>query len=130
MITVASFSKPEEAYLLKMRLGAGGVEAFVQDEYLVQMDWLYSNAIGGVRVQIHEDDVEAAREILGMEAAASATEGMSCPACGSEEVSLSESLSKRGVISLFSWFLIAFPLPFLQTRKTCACGQCNHRWDR
>jgi hypothetical protein len=38
MITVATFSKPEEAHLLRMRLEAGGVTAFVQDEYMVQMD--------------------------------------------------------------------------------------------
>ena len=64
MITVASFSKPEEAHLLRLRLEAGGVPAFVQDENMVQMDWMYSNAIGGVRVQIAEEDVARAKEIL------------------------------------------------------------------
>lgn len=64
MITIASFSKPEEAHLLRLRLEAGGVAAYVQDENVIQTYWLYSNAIGGVRVQISEDDLEAAREIL------------------------------------------------------------------
>lgn len=64
MITVATFSKPGDAHLLRLRLGAGGVDAYVQDENMVQMNWLYSNAIGGVRVQIDETDLEAAREIV------------------------------------------------------------------
>ena len=64
MITVATFSKPEEAHLLRMRLEAGGVAAYILDENMVQMDWAYSNAIGGVRVQIAEEDVEDAKEIL------------------------------------------------------------------
>ena len=64
MTTVATFSKPEEAHLFRMRLEAAGIPAFVQDEHIVQMDWLYSNAIGGVRVQIADEDVPAAREFL------------------------------------------------------------------
>lgn len=55
MLTVATFSKPEEAHMLRLRLEAGGVPAYIQDENMVQTDWLYSNAIGGVRVQIDED---------------------------------------------------------------------------
>ena len=35
MIPGGTFSKPEEAHLLRMRLEAGGVRAFIQDENLV-----------------------------------------------------------------------------------------------
>ena len=61
MITVATFSKPEEAHLLRSQLESAGIPAFVKDEMTVQMYWLYSDAIGGVRVQIDENDLEAAR---------------------------------------------------------------------
>ena len=64
MKTIATFSKPEEAHLFRTRLEAAGIPAYVQDEHFIQMDWLYSNAIGGVRVQIADEDVEAAREFL------------------------------------------------------------------
>ncbi len=64
MIVVATFSKPEEAHLLRMRLAAGGVAAYIRDENTVQMDWLYSNALGGVRVEVAEEDVAATRELL------------------------------------------------------------------
>jgi len=62
--TIATFTKPEDAHLLRMRLEASGVQAFVQDENLIQLDALYSNAIGGVRVQVADDDVSAVREFL------------------------------------------------------------------
>ena len=64
MKTIATFSKPEEAHLFRTRLEAAGIPAYVQDEYLIQMDWLYSNAIGGVRVQIADENLEAGREFL------------------------------------------------------------------
>ncbi|HEY5793111.1 MAG TPA: DUF2007 domain-containing protein [Chthoniobacterales bacterium] len=64
MITLARFEKPEEAHLVRMRLEAGGVPAFIQDENSIQIQWMYSNALGGVRLQIAEEDFERAKEIL------------------------------------------------------------------
>ncbi len=64
MVTIARFSKPEDAHLLRLRLGAAGIDAYVLDENLIQIDWLFSNAIGGVRVQVAERDLELAGEVL------------------------------------------------------------------
>ena len=64
MTTIATFTKPEDAHLLRMRIEAGGIPAFIQDENLVQIDWLLANAIGGVRVQVADEDVAAARALL------------------------------------------------------------------
>ena len=64
MVTIATFSKVEEAHLLRMRLEAGGIPAYLRDENTIQIDWLYSNALGGVRVQVAEEDVDAAKAVL------------------------------------------------------------------
>jgi len=64
MVTLATFSKVEEAHLLRMRLEDGGVPAYLRDENTIQIDWLYSNALGGVRVEVDEENVEAAKAIL------------------------------------------------------------------
>ena len=64
--TIASFSKPEDAHLLRMRLGAGGVEAYVQNENIFQTEGFGVRGGGGVLVQVAEEDLEAAREILAM----------------------------------------------------------------
>jgi hypothetical protein len=57
--TVATFNKPEDAHLLRMRLESAGIEAFIQDE-LVN----FSEGIGGVRVQVADEDVSAVLEFL------------------------------------------------------------------
>jgi hypothetical protein len=62
--TIATFSKPEDAHLLRMRLEAGGIQAFIQDKNMIQWDWLLSNAVGGVRVQVADEDLKAARDYL------------------------------------------------------------------
>lgn len=67
LTTLARFEKPEEAHLARMKLGAAGIEAFVFDENVIQVYWFYSNLIGGVRLQVHEEDVPAALEALALE---------------------------------------------------------------
>ncbi len=66
MVTVATFSKPEEAHLLRMRLEAAGIPAYLRDENISQV-WggsCFSPDFGGVKVEIAEEDMEAAREVL------------------------------------------------------------------
>ena len=63
MKTIATFTKAEDAHLLRMRLGAGGVEAYVQNENIFQNEG-FGVYGGGVLVQVADEDVEAAREIL------------------------------------------------------------------
>lgn len=60
MKVLTSFSKPEEAHLLRAHLEGNGIAAFVRDEHTVSSDWGLSNAIGGVRVEVAEEDYEAA----------------------------------------------------------------------
>ena len=92
MKTIARFSTPEEAHLFRMRLEAAGIPAFVQDEHVIQLDWLYSNAIGGVRVQIADTDVEEAREFLAADSPQLCPEAVDvvCPACGSHQTAPDE----------------------------------------
>ena len=59
METIATFSKPEDAHLLRMRLESLGIQAFVQDENLHILD-----AGEGVRVQVADEDVQGALEAI------------------------------------------------------------------
>jgi len=63
MKTVATFTKVEDAHVLRAQLEGSGIEAFVTDEHIVQQDWLLSNAVGGVKVNVADDDFLEAREL-------------------------------------------------------------------
>lgn len=123
MITLAQFSKPEEAHLLRLRLEAGGVRAFVQDENVVNLNWLFSNAVGGVRVQILEGDLEAAKEILAEPPLDDAPTRVECPRCGSDKTSIDEFPRKLAFLSLI---LLGFPILFSERRWSCS--ECGHKW--
>jgi hypothetical protein len=64
MKTVATFSKAEDAHLLRMHLGSTGFEAFVQDENISQLEQPWSEGAGGVRVQVADEQYETAAEFL------------------------------------------------------------------
>ena len=52
LTTIGRFSHPLEAQIARARLEAAGIPAFVADEHTINMQWLYSNALGGVRLQV------------------------------------------------------------------------------
>lgn len=62
MVTIARFRVPEEAHLFRTFLESRGIVAHVFDEHMVQIAWYYSDAIGGVRVVVDQEDVEEAAD--------------------------------------------------------------------
>jgi len=64
LITVAIFGSPYEAGMARSELEAYGIPAFVADEYAIGANPFYSNALGGIKVQVPPEFVEEARKIL------------------------------------------------------------------
>ena len=62
MTTIANFNKPEDAHLLRMRIEAGGIAAYLQGENATQVQWSFLT--GGVRVQVADEDVAAVQGLL------------------------------------------------------------------
>src|SRR5690242_14994107 len=95
MITVARFRDPWQAHMLRGRLEAEGIPAFLQHEHLIGMNWPWSTALGGVQVQVPElvaaeaarieqrcrsgEYAEELREEVG------ALDDIHCPRCGSRD---------------------------------------------
>jgi len=63
MKTIARFRNPEDAHLFRAYLATNEVDAHVLDEHLVQLFWHYSDAIGGVRVVVADEEFNAAIEL-------------------------------------------------------------------
>lgn len=68
MQTIATFSKAEDAHLLRMRLESVGIEAVLLDENMAQLEQPVAIGFGGVRLQVAEQDAAAARALLAEDA--------------------------------------------------------------
>lgn len=62
--TIASFSLPYEAQIAKSFLESEGIATMITDEHTINMDWFYSNALGGVRLNVLSGDADRASELL------------------------------------------------------------------
>ncbi|NOX42698.1 MAG: DUF2007 domain-containing protein [Gammaproteobacteria bacterium] len=63
-VTVRAYNSPIEAYLAKGRLEVEGIPAYLAHENHVWVDWVYSQALGGVKVQVLAENAENASKIL------------------------------------------------------------------
>ena len=110
MQTVATFSRGEDAYLFRSFLVSEGLDAYVFDEYVPQLFWYYTQAVGGVRVVVSEDDFEAAKKLY-QEYAKSIS-----------EAPLMEPVRAWPLVALLS--LVCSPLPMIILgRKRAGNGQ-------
>jgi hypothetical protein len=71
LVTIRTFWNLLEAELAKGLLDAAGIESFLFDDNMVRLDWFNANALGGVKLRVDKDNVEAANRTLD-EAAAEA----------------------------------------------------------
>ena len=71
----------------------------VRDEHTVNQNWLYSNAIGGVKLEVVEEDLEKAKEILNLPPEQDII--LSCPFCGSANTKMRELSVLNASLLLF-----------------------------
>lgn len=64
MVTVGIYDNMVDAHIALGRLRADGISAHLADEHLVQTDWLYGIAVGGIKLQVHEADRAHAEQVL------------------------------------------------------------------
>jgi hypothetical protein len=64
LVTVATFDGPTRAQMARDALEAAGIPAVLADDMTVTLFWHLSNAVGGIKVQVREEEAERAVEVL------------------------------------------------------------------
>ena len=133
--TIATFTSPWEAHIAKGRLEAEGIPAFIAHEHHIWANWIYSQALGGVKVQVPEvHALEAARVMrehlsgafesdLSVEAVVESID--TCPNCGSQRV---RSRYAWHLILLLVLTLGLFLIIWPPRREIHRCLECGHHW--
>lgn len=133
--TIRIFDDAVSANLWRVRLESEGIECFIEDEHIVTMNPLYNYAVGGIKLKVHERDVERAIEIIEIiedikrKSDDSSNDNIvRCPHCGSRNFSTKfQSMSGiKGVLSTaFSFVFTLFPKYSKAVRK---CKKCDHEF--
>lgn len=108
--TVASYLDPIEAHIVCGRLQAEGIDAIVSDDQTNLANWEWRQAIGGTRVRVAEDQVEAARALIAdLDRGAFSLE----PDAAGQPPPYRETWSSR--LALLFGLLFGVPLPWRRT---------------
>ena len=129
--TVASFETAPAAWIHRNYLVQNGISAIVTDEHTVNMYWLYSHAIGGVKVQIPHSEIPTYRQLSGSPPTEPVTtdlqnfpdsDSITCPECDSIEISIIK-WPKRLIFLI--WLVLGFPIPIYS--PVLVCNECEFR---
>lgn len=122
LVTLATYTYSTESYVLVAKLEAAGISCHLKNEHLLNTQQFLSNAVGGLEVQVQEQDLASARQILkevekekNEKEEGKAPPGYAklsgwCPQCESSNV----FKKKKGIFSFGT--------------DECMCGDCGHQW--
>lgn len=113
MKTVRTYSKTEDAYLAASCLEGSGLSPNIRDGHTIGVDWFYSQAIGGVKLEVPDSEYEQALELLGLPAASESV--FKCPYCASTNV----KFRQLSVFTALGVALFGLLVPLKSRRADC-----------
>ncbi|TCP23990.1 hypothetical protein EV195_107156 [Tenacibaculum skagerrakense] len=115
---LAVFEYSTEALVFKSKLDAEDIKTMLMDEKTIDTDPMISQAIGGVKLLVHNEDLEKAsaiyNEIRTYEKDRDGND-ISCPQCSSNRILVADAQRKNFFFMLF---------PFFESRKLI-CNDCK-----
>ena len=110
------------------RLEAEGIRAYLQDEHTVTIDPILSNAIGGIKLMVFEEQLPRAQELL-HQFEQVYKQAVACPHCHSSNILL---VPQRG--NTINWLsAIALWLAgnyAMSVKQVYRCFDCDHEFDQ
>ena len=136
IVVYQTFSDPFNANIVKGLLDSNGIECFLSDENIISVNALYAHAVGGVKLNVFEKDIQRIDSILLSdvpEADAIADDksekGIVCPKCNSTNVAYGGSVKQRFSLWNIIVSLVFMIYPFI-LRKAYHCFDCNHEFKK
>ena len=137
-VVVGRYLAHTDAELARSVLDAAGIPAFLADEEMTRVVWLYAIALGGARLYVPEEFETEARtllagpegstailsdEVVGVAPESSPSE--SCPLCGRMDVQYTAHDRRLRALSML---LLWVGIPFLAWGKRLRCADCGATW--
>lgn len=135
---IQTFTFPQDAYMAKAYLESAGIETLLQDEMTAQIYSFYSNAIGGVKLLVRNNDRERGLQLLteggylvppeedtndGWIWVEKTEDTTHCPFCRSENIARRREVS---VAAMILYFLLGVLFPLF--RPVWKCYDCGKAW--
>lgn len=129
--TIASYRDIPIAELARAKLDSEGIPCHLLNKHHIGVNWLYSQALGGVQLQVLSEDAAEARRILDADESSSLEaedldfpeldETDYCESCGSSNLEVIDYKRISGALILLTqlWFLF--------WGRKYRCKDCGHK---
>jgi hypothetical protein len=131
LVTVQQYRDLAEAQVAKGVLDSAGIPCCLRDENTVRLEWVWSNLLGGVRLQVNEQDLEAARAVLMQPIPEQIQldgdlpyDQPRCPRCGSLDIHYQAIHERAGLASII--LFVPVPIP----KHAWLCEDCGAQWRK
>ncbi len=116
-----------EANLHLLQLQEEGINCWLKDEHTVTIDPLLSNAIGGIKLMVHETQKERAQDLLRI-ILNKAKENRACPYCGSHNVEyiVSNRKASNWFSAIFTYLIGGYAIA---AEKIYHCFDCGKEFE-
>lgn len=106
------------------RLEAEGIRAYLQDEHTVTIDPILSNAIGGIKLMVFEEQLPRAQELL-QQFELAYKQAVVCPHCHSNNILFVTQASNPAnwISAIATWFISSYAVPVKQVYRCFDCGK-------
>lgn len=129
LVTLRTFDRDTEAHLIKGQMEAAGIPCFLTDEFTHAANPFYNQAIGGIKLQVAEPDLEEAihvlHEIDPTYVAWEKSKVDTCPNCSTKDIEADLPENNNAFSAV--WFTIKY-LFQPSKRGTFVCNNCNTRF--
>lgn len=131
IIVHSTYYNPIEANIIKARLEDSHIPCFLADENVATINPLYNQAIGGVKLNVFEKDLERINALLAevypdmqTDSVDVSNDNICCESCGSDNISLGQATKNRFSwwVTIVSFLLIVYPFKANQCYHCYSCG--------
>lgn len=131
IVVYSTYYNPIEAHIIKSKLEDSEIPCFLTDENVATIQPLYNQAIGGVKLNVFERDIDRINALLTEESfdqsfdekkVVNTENTIICEQCGSINVSFGQATKNR-----FSWWIAIVSL--LLTVYPFKVNKCYHCYD-
>ncbi len=140
-VTIASYPEPLEANLIRSKLLSEDIECFLLDENIISVQPFYSNAIGGIKLQVHESDAKRAKLVIdesnkpplhivqnnddNSKESDQDKPKLICPNCNSKEVYYERFSNAELVLCI-----LLLGIPYFFISGNYHCYNCGNKWKK
>ena len=124
---IGRYQYTSEAMIFKGKLESEGIEVYMKDNYTIEANPLYSNAMGGVKLYVRNEDLGSTQEILSQISEVSLDDNnkpIKCPNCGAEQIAMFTSIKDLKSLISFTFSTLLLGIPF-RTKHKYKCNKCK-----